>query len=104
MKIADLATVRDASDVVDGAVVPGLHLFGIFDHLVNEVAEMEDEAKLVGWPCAFILKDHPAIGVELALVDVLAADEGEVHRPRVVCERRRDRAANATAKAALNGA
>ena len=46
---------------------------------------------------ALVLEDHPAIGVELAFVDVLAADEGEIDRPRIVGRGRGDRPADAAA-------
>src|SRR5262249_4384013 len=59
-------------------------------------AEVEDESELLGAWFALVLKDHPAVGVELALVDVLAADEGEVDRTGVVGGRRGDGAADAT--------
>src|SRR6185369_11448559 len=97
MEIAGLAPVGNASDVVDGAVVPGLHLVGILDHLVNEVAEMKNEAELVGRTRALILEDHPAISVELSFVDALAAHEGEVHCARIVWQRRGDGAADPAA-------
>src|SRR6185369_7224874 len=43
MKIADLAAVRDARDLIDRAVVACLHLVGILDHLVDEIAEVQNE-------------------------------------------------------------
>src|SRR6185369_14612577 len=99
MEIAGLAPVGNAADVIDGAVVPGLHLVGIFDHLVNEVAEMKDEAELVGRTRALILEDHPAISVELSFIDALAANESEVHRAGIARQRRSDRAADPAAVA-----
>ena len=95
MELSDLAAVRDPSDLVDRSVVACFHFVGIFDDLVNEVAEMMDEAKLVLRSSALIFVDHSPISVELAFVHVLAADEGEVHRSRIVFERSGDRSADA---------
>src|SRR6185369_3908089 len=97
MEIAELAPVGNAADVVDGAVVPGLHLVGIFDHLVDEIAQLQNEIELFGSGSAFIFVNHPAIGVELALIDILTAHEGEVDCARIVWQRRGDRAADPTA-------
>ncbi len=47
----------------------------------------------IGGGSAFIFVNHPAIGVQLSLIDVLTAHEGEVHRARIVWRRRCDRAA-----------
>src|SRR5262249_44625734 len=44
VEIADLVSVGDARDLVDGAVVAGLHLVRVLDHFVDEVAEMQDES------------------------------------------------------------
>ncbi len=99
MEVADLAAVRNAPDIVDDAVVARLHLVRIFDHLIDEVAKMEHEAELVGGCGALVFEDHPAIGVELAFVDALAADEGEVDGARIGRQRRSARAADAAAVA-----
>ena len=72
-------------------------MIGIFDDFVNEIAEVEDESELVVGRGALVLEDHPAIGVELAFIDVLAADEGKIDGARVAVERRGDRAADAAA-------
>ena len=84
VEVADLVAVRDARDLIDRAVVACLHFVGILDHLVDEIAEVQNEIELLGGRGAFIFVDHPAIGVELALVDVLTAHEGEVHWARIV--------------------
>src|SRR5262249_45003434 len=78
MELADSAqtAIRDFADVVDRAVVPRRHLLGIFDDLVDEITEVEHEPELIGGRRALVLEDHPPIAVELALVHVLAADEG----------------------------
>ena len=70
MELADLAAVGDARDLVDRAVVARLLLLGILNDLVDEVAEVEHETELLGGGRALVLEDHPAIGVELAFVDV----------------------------------
>ncbi|HKW00660.1 MAG TPA: hypothetical protein VJN96_12595 [Vicinamibacterales bacterium] len=56
---------------------------------------MEHEAELISWRRALILEDHPAIAVELAFIDALAADEGEIDRSWIVRERRGDRPSDA---------
>src|ERR1700712_3227421 len=99
MEVAVLPALRKARHFVDDAVVPTRYLFGIFDDLVDEVAEVEDEAELVLGSGALVLEDHPAVAVELALVDVLAADEGELDRAVIAVERRGDRPADAAAVA-----
>ena len=97
MEMADLATVGDPRDLVDRPVVPRLHLVGIFDDLVDEVALVQDKTELVCRRRPLVLENHPAIGVERAFVDVLAADKGEVDRARIVASRRGDRSPKAAA-------
>ena len=97
MEIAGLAAIRDPADVVDRAVVPRRQFVGIFDDLINEITEVENETELIGGRRALILKDHPAIAVELAFIHALAADKGEIDRPRIVRRRRSDRPADAAA-------
>src|SRR6185503_9408607 len=50
-----------------------------------------------GGGSAFIFVNHPAIGVELALIDILTTHECEVHRAGIVWQWRCDRAADSTA-------
>src|SRR6185369_5300921 len=97
MELADSAeaAIRNPADVVDGAVVPCRQFVRIFDDLINEITEVEHETELIGGRRALILKDHPAIAVELAFIDILAADEGEIDRPWIVRQRRGDRPADA---------
>src|SRR6185369_9709648 len=64
----DLLAIRDARNLIDRAIVASLHLFGILDHLVDEIAEVQNEIELFGGGSAFIFVNHPAIGVELALI------------------------------------
>ena len=97
VEIADLVSVGDARDLVDGAVVAGLHLVRVLDHFVDEVAEVQDETELIVRRRALVLEDHPAIGVERAFIDGLAADEGEVDRSRIVGRRRGHRSPDAAA-------
>ncbi len=97
MEVSDLATVWNSRDLVNRAVVAGLHLVGIFDDFVDEVAEVEHEIELVLGGGTFVLEDHSPIGVELAFVDVLAADEDEIHRARIIRQRRRSCSADAAA-------
>src|SRR2546430_15606367 len=95
MEFAGLAAIGNPADVVDRAVVPRRQLVGIFDDLINEITEVENETELIGRRRAPILKDHPAIAVELAFINALAADKGEIDRPWIVRQRRRDRPADA---------
>src|SRR5678810_100130 len=92
---AAFTAIGNPADVVDRSVVPSLHLVGIFDDLVNEITEVENETKLIGGRRALILKDHPAIAIELAFIDALAADKGEIDRPWIVRQRCGDRPADA---------
>src|SRR4051812_40809201 len=94
MKVADLPAVWNARDLVNRAVVTRFHFVGIFDDLINEIAEVQNETELLGGWSAFIFVNHPAIGVERALIDILAAHKGEVDRARIVRRWRGDRAAN----------
>src|SRR6185295_3638440 len=102
MEVGGFTAIRNSADVVDRAVVPRLHLVGVFDDLVNEITEVEHETELgiannawaaaqSGGRRALILKDHPAIAVQLAFIEALAADEGEIDRPWIVRQRRGDR-------------
>src|SRR6188768_357489 len=95
MEVAALAAIGNSADVVDRAVVPRRRLVRISDDLINEVTEVENEPELSGGHRALILKDHPAITVELAVIQALAADEGEIDRPWIVRQRRGDRPADA---------
>ncbi len=70
---AGFAAIGNASDVVDRAVVSGLDLVGILDHLVDEIAEVQNETEPLSGGSAFVLVDHPAIGVQRAFIDILAA-------------------------------
>src|SRR6185436_19580668 len=66
-------------------------------HLVDEITKVQNETELLGGGSAFIFVNHPAKGVELALVDILTAHEGEVHRAWIVWRGRRDRPADPAA-------
>src|SRR6185295_1577566 len=106
MECAGLTAIGNPADFVDRAVVPRRQLVGIFDDLINEITEVEDETELciakhawavaqAGGRRALILEDHPAIAVEPAFIDALAADKGELDRPWIVRQRRGDRPADA---------
>src|SRR5206468_1410632 len=81
MKFAGLAAIGNPADFVDRAIVPRWLLFGILDDLVNEITQVENETELIGGGRALILKDHPAIAVELTFIDALATDKGEMDLP-----------------------
>src|SRR5215831_4066269 len=95
MEFAGLTAIGNPADLVDRAVVPRRQLVGIFDDLINEITEVENETELIGGHRALILKDHAPIAVELAFIHALAADEGEIDRPRIVRQGRGDGAADA---------
>src|SRR3954463_15265007 len=95
MEFTGLAAIGNPANFVDRAIVPRRHLVGIFDDLINEITEVENETELIGGGRALILEDHPAIAVELAFVNALAADEGEIHWPWIVRQRRGDCPADA---------
>src|SRR5690349_12263267 len=95
MEVVGFAPIGNAADFVDRAVVPRRQFVRIFDDLINEITEVKNETELIGGRRALILKDHPAIAVELAFIDALAADEGETDRPWIVRERSGDRPADA---------
>jgi hypothetical protein len=64
---------------------------------------VQDDIQPLGRRGALILEDHAAVGLQAALVDVLAADERELHRAAVVVGWRGDRPSGATAAAVLVG-
>ncbi len=103
MEVADLARIGNMTKVVDRARVPMRDLFRIFDDFVDEVAEMKDEAQLAVGSGAFVLPDHPAIGVLRAFVDAVARHEGEADGAWIGCARGRDRSPDAAACAAAVG-
>src|SRR5258705_8792673 len=87
MEFAGLTAIGNPADFVDRAVVPRRQLVGIFDDLINEITEVENETELIGGRRALILKNHPAIAVELAFIHALAADKSENDRPWIVRQR-----------------
>src|ERR1700727_2696513 len=90
MEVAGVAAIGNPADIVDRAVVPRLHFIRIFNDLINKITEVENETELIGGRRALILKDHPAIGVELAFIHALAADKDEIDRPWIVRQRTGD--------------
>src|SRR6185369_2177218 len=80
--------------VVDMAV---LHLVRITHDFVDEVAQMQHEAELLLGCGALVFPDHPSVGIQMTYADILATDESEARRPRIVRAWRRQRAADAAA-------
>src|SRR3569832_1131835 len=103
MEIEYLQRVRNPRDLIDLPVEAGFPVFGILHHLLDEIAEVQDEVELILRQSALILEEHPAIAVHLAFVGALAADKGEFNRPRIVRTRRGDGAADAAAVAVRVG-
>src|SRR5207253_2505090 len=77
VEVAGFSAVGNPADVVDRTIVPRLHFVGILDDLVDEITKVEHETELIGGGRALVLENHPAIAIELAFIDTLAADEGE---------------------------
>ena len=103
VEVVDLARIGHPAEVVDGAVVAMAHLVRIFHHLVDEVAEMQDEAQSLVGGCALVLPDHPPIRVLRPFVDALAGDEGKAYRARIVQARGGDGATDPAARAVRIG-
>ena len=70
-------------------------LVAVPDQLIDEVAQVQHEAQLLGARPAGVLVQHAAVGVHGPLGDVLTADEGEPGRPIVIVGGSGDRAADA---------
>ena len=85
------------------AVLALRHLVRVIHHLVDEVAEVQHEAELLGARAALVLVDHSTIRVRGADGHVLAAHEREAHRARIAFARRSERAADAAAVAVFVG-
>ena len=85
----DLLAVGKADDVAQPAVVAvsAGDLLRVLHDLVDEVAEVQHERELVVGRGSLVLGDHAPVGVLRPLADVLAADEGEAHGPRIVVGR-----------------
>ena len=83
--VAELVAVRvfEKWAQAAAAVLALRHLVRVIHHLVDEVAEVQHEAELLGARAALVLVDHAAIGVRGADRHVLAAHEREAHRARV---------------------
>ena len=54
VELAALSPIGNARDLIDRAVVACLHLVGILDHLVDEIAQVQNEVELFGGGSAFI--------------------------------------------------
>ncbi len=97
VEVVQLLAVRVADDVAKppAAIDAAWRVFGIFHDLVDEVAQMQHEAQTFRARPPHVLVDHAPVGVERAIGDVLAADEGELHGTVVAWRRRGQRAADA---------
>jgi hypothetical protein len=73
IRVAQIATQPPA------AIQTVRHILGIADNLVDEIAEVQHEAQLLGARAAHVFVDHAPVGIERAVGDVLATDEGETH-------------------------
>ncbi len=101
VEIADLARVGNAAEIIDGAGIAVRHLIGIFDDLIDKVAEMQDEAEFTVGGRLFVLPDHAAIGVLRAFIDAVAGHEGEADGARIRSGWGGDGAADAAACAGI---
>ena len=101
VKIVNLLAMLVANDVAQFSIVHALRtIFRIPDDLVNEIAQVQNEIEPLVFGRAQVFEDHAPIRVLRALIRVLATDEGEPDRARIIVGRRRDGAADATAIAA----
>src|SRR5215831_7617438 len=102
MKVTNLLAARVTNDVAQPPRVISLRsVFWIPNHFVDEIAEVEHEAESLIRRSPLVFPDHPAVGRRGALLHVLAAHEGESHRPAILIGRRRDRATDPAAEAML---
>ena len=101
IEIADLARVGNVAEVVDSTGITVRRFFRIFDHFVDEVAEMEHKAELAVGRRALILPDHAGVGVLRAFVDAVAGHEGKANGSLIVGARGRDRPPDPAARAAV---
>ncbi len=94
VEVVHLACVGDAAEVVHRAVIAVRHLVWILHHLVDEVAEVQDEGQPLVSGRALVLPDHTAIGVLSSLIHALTRNEREGYRARIVEAWSCDRAAH----------
>ena len=79
--VGDLASGGIADDVADLApVIRLLAVFRIPHHLVDEIAQMQDEIELLGFRLLPVVIHHAPVGIVVAGVLILTADKGEIHR------------------------
>ena len=83
MEVQHLARVRHPADVVDRAVISVRDLVRVFDDLIDEVAQVQDEAQPALRRGALVLPDHAAIGVLGPFVDALTRDERKADGARI---------------------
>ena len=81
VEISNLSPLGNAPDVVDRAVVATRHLVWVFDHFIDEVAEVEHESKPLICRSAAVFPDHSAKRVLRPFIDALARDERKAYRP-----------------------
>ena len=68
---------------VSSPVKAARNFIGIFDHLIDEVAEMQDETEALVLGRTLILPEHPPVGVLRPLIDTLAGHEREADGARI---------------------
>src|SRR5262249_28287019 len=97
VEIRDFFSLRITNEFPDLAVVVSGAVLRIPDQLVDEVAQVKDEAEAVLLGSALVFKDHSSVRVHRSEICVLTTDEREVYRTRIIIGRRGDGAAEATA-------
>ncbi len=95
----DAGAGRQGADLAHRASLQGRLVLGRPDHLIDEVAQVQNETQPFGLGFACVLGDHAPIGRRVAQVDVLAADEGEAGGRGVVLVRGGEGAARAAGPA-----
>src|SRR4029079_4222795 len=104
MKVGVFLAARIANDVANAPRVISLRpILRVPNDLVDEVAEVEDEAQSFGRIAPFVVYDHTSIRVARAQLHVLATDECEARRASVSPSGRGERPANPAAEAVLVG-
>lgn len=97
----NLLAMRITDDISDLSVVVLCSILRVPHDFVDEIAEMQNEAKPILVAGLFIFIDHSAVCILRAEIRVLAAYEGKSNRPWVVVRGCCDGSTHATARTVL---
>src|SRR5215468_1510375 len=98
VEVVNLLSLRIANEFLDLAVVVSGAVLRVPDQLVDEVAQVQDEAEAVLLRNALILEDHSSVRVLRSEVRVLTTDKREVYGSRIAIGRRGDGSPEAAAE------